>query len=325
MDNADKLAVLMPVFNGGTHLLRSISSCSSAGLSGDEYELLVVDNCSTDGAVDGLSSRDAAGAPVHVFRNDRNLGRVGNWNRSVELAIELGYRNITFLFAGDCWRSGPALRELMNRVRHSQARVGFAPFIVTDSSGVPKYQSRRFYVTGDTSVVCSARDFLATMLDSGMFPLGPLQANLYRVDPSNPLRFDPSIPRRADVQATLDFVHNTNGQIVITSAPFLEWREHAGRFHASMGCANTIEDYMETFHTACRQSGLPANHARAKARVVLNSCRLILKEAPATEWPTLIRVIAACSRRSPYSLTPLHLLETLWSRFALGRRLLQFG
>ncbi|MDP9171912.1 MAG: hypothetical protein M3N54_14945, partial [Acidobacteriota bacterium] len=59
--------------------------------------------------------------------------------------------------------------------------------------------------------------------------------------------------------------------------------------------------------------------------VVLNSCRLVWKDAPVSEWPRLLSLIANCSRRTPYRVNPLHFLEALWLRFALGRRLLQFG
>src|SRR4051812_38608962 len=128
MGKLDPLAVLVPVFNGGANLLRSISSCASAGLRGDEYEIIVVDNCSTDDAVDRLPQFDAAGARIHVFRNESNIGRVANWNRAMELALELGFRQITFLFAGDTWKHGTALRNLLDHVRATDARAGFAPF-----------------------------------------------------------------------------------------------------------------------------------------------------------------------------------------------------
>jgi hypothetical protein len=173
--------------------------------------------------------------------------------------------------------------------------------------------------------VCPAQQFAVTMLESGMFPLGPIQANIYRLDDAASLWFDPTIPTRADVQATLDFVLRSDGPVAITSAPFLQWREHAGRFHATMGAAQTIEDYMETFRQASAHTGLHANRARGKSRVVLNSLRLMWKEAPLSQWPQLLGVIVRASRRTPYRMKPAHFVETLWSRFAMRRRLLRFG
>lgn len=324
MPASDKLAVLIPVYNGGDTLRQTVASCAAAGLNPDEYEIIVVDNASTDDAVARLPFRDGAGASINIFQNESNIGRVPNWNRAIELAADLGFRYITFLFAGDTWQAGEGVRTLFNAVRDSGAQIGFAPFIVTDEAGAPKYESRRFYVSGDASTVCTARQFAVTMLESGMFPLGPIQANIYRLYDAASLWFDPAIPTRADVEATLDFVLRCEGPVAITSAPFLQWREHAGRFHATMGPARTIEDYMETFRRASDHTALQANRSRGKSRVVLNSLRLMWKEAPPSQWPHLLGVIARVSRSTPYRMTPAHFLETLWSRFAMRRRLLQF-
>lgn len=323
MDRSNKLAVLMPVFNGGSHLLSTVRSCAQAGLAENTYELIVVDNCSTDDAISKLPPMDDAGAPVHVFRNPANIGRIANWNRAIDHALDLGFQYITFLFVGDHWIPGTGLVDLFQAMRRTGARAGFAPFVVTDGDGTPKYQSRRFYVTGKARV-CTAEQFVGTMLRGGMFPLGPLQANLFRVDRVTRPRFDPALPTRTDVQATLDFVRSAEEDVVISATPFLAWREHAGRFHASMSPANIIRDYMETFRHACLETESPHNHAKAKAYVVLNSVRLISKEANVREWPQLLSVVARCSREIPYRLNPLHIVEALWQRFALRRHVLQF-
>ncbi len=324
MHRSEKLAVLVPVFNGGGKLLPTVASCAAAGLGRDTYELIVVDNCSTDDAISRLAASDDAGAPVHVFRNQENVGRIANWNRAVDYALELGFRYITFLFVGDQWVRGSGLKDLFDAMRKREARAGFAPFVVTDGQGKPKYESRRFYVRG-SSTVCSAQEFVGTMVRGGMFPLGPLQANIFRVDSAIRPWFNPAVPSRADVQATLDFIRSAGGDVVITAVPFLAWREHAGRFHASMGPERIIRDYMETFRGACLETQLPINYARAKAHVVLNSIRLIWKEGDVHEWPQLLSIVAKCSREIPYRLNPLHIVEALWRRFALRRHVLQFG
>ena len=324
MTSSDKLAVLMPVYNGGENLARSVASCATAGLNQDEYELIVVDNCSEDGAAAALPPFDANGAPIHVFENAANIGRVGNWNRAVEIAIERGFTYITFLFAGDCWMPGTALPELFHLIRDYNGSVAFAPFVVADGDGEFKRCSQRFYVAGEAAV-CSPYVFLTRLLESGMFPLGPLQANIYRVDAHRRPLFSTTEPTRTDVEATLDFVLASTSPVVIGSSPFLEWREHAGRFHMSMGTGRTIEDYMETFQLACVRTQLPVNYSRAKARVVLNSLRLMISDAPVRQWPWLLSIIVNCAARTPHRISPFHLLETLWSRFALGKRLLQFG
>jgi hypothetical protein len=66
---SQKLAVLMPVFNGGQSLLSSLNSCAQAGLPGTQYEIIIVDNCSTDGATTSppwCGRRQDSGSPEFI-------------------------------------------------------------------------------------------------------------------------------------------------------------------------------------------------------------------------------------------------------------------
>ena len=323
--NSSKLAVLMPVFNGGEQLLRSLQSCAGGGLSGFQYEIIIVDNCSTDGAVQNVPVRDANGAAIQTHYNSRNLGRVGNWNRCVEIALEQGFQYITFLFVGDCWLPNGSLPELFRLVRERDAAIGLSPFTIAGENGKPKRSSQRFYVSNGRAAITSPHDFLSTLLESGLFPLGPLQANIYRIGHDHTLCFDETLPTRTDVMSTLDFIQNATGSVAIVSEPFFQLREHSGRFHASMGVRQTIHDYLDTFHAACDITGISVDYGRAKARVMLNSARLILHDAPYAQWGSLAVELLRQSRRSPYKAGMYYVLETLWLRFALRRRLLEFS
>lgn len=322
-DNSRKLAVLMPVFNGGDYLRRSLMSCANGGLDGTQYEIIVVDNCSRDGSTRYLPAHDAKGASVQLHRNIENIGRVANWNRSVEIALDQGFRYVTFLFAGDCWIPDGSLPELLYLLREYDGAVAFSPFRITDEDGNEKRSSQRFYVPDGAAAVISPRRFLSSLLRSGLFPLGPLQANVYRISPGDCIRFDDGAPTVTDVSATLEFVAGATRDVVVVSKPFLEWREHPARFHASMGTARTIQDYFDTFHTACRTTSIPVDYGRAKTGVVLNALRLIVSDASPREWPALIRDLARCARLSPYRSSIGNFVELFWRRLALRRHLIE--
>jgi glycosyltransferase involved in cell wall biosynthesis len=323
--NPDKLAILMPVFNGGEQLRSSVLSCAQAGLTPEQYEIIVVDNCSTDGAIDQMPLRDSNGATVQIHRNSANLGRIGNWNRGVEIALEQGFRYITFLFVGDSWLPNGSLPELFTLVRDQDAVIGLSPFQIADESGRTTRSSQRFYISGRESAITSPRRFLETLLESGLFPLGPLQANIYRISSDHVLRFDDGLPTRTDVDATLAFINDSHGTVALVSKPFFQWREHGGRFHMSMGTRQTIRDYMDTFHLACDRTGITVDYGRAKTRVMLNSARLIVNDAPVSQWAGLLLDLLRHSHRSPYRSSFFYLFETLWLRFGLRRRLLEFS
>lgn len=323
MPSNEKLAVLAPVFNGGDYLHESIASCATAGLDGSQYEIIVVDNASADAAVDKLPRRDAAGAVIQLHRNANNIGRVENWNRSLDIASAQGFRFVTFLFAGDRWLPGSSLPLLFSMMRRYDALIGLSPFCITGEDGRIRRASQRFYIADAPGVLVDSRVLLSTLLSSGLFPLGPLQANIYRLSPANPLRFDSQSPTVADVRATLTFINQPRESVAVVSRPFLAWMERHTRFHASMGPAQIVRDYFETFHTACTETGIAVNYRRAKARLMINAARLIVSDSSARQWPTLFLDLLRHSARSPYRSNLVYFLEALWLRYALRRHWLQ--
>src|SRR5882724_9567541 len=130
----DKLAVLIPVYNGGDLLVESVRSCRDAALE-CPYTIIVVDNCSTDGAVEKLLSVDLAGASMQVHRNPTNLGRIVNWNRALEIAENQGFQWATFLFVGDSWIPEGSLRRLLSIMKDAEAVFGMAPYLVATEAG----------------------------------------------------------------------------------------------------------------------------------------------------------------------------------------------
>ena len=46
-----RLTIAIPNYNGGKNLLRAIESCQRISLPLNEFEILVVDNCSTDNSM----------------------------------------------------------------------------------------------------------------------------------------------------------------------------------------------------------------------------------------------------------------------------------
>lgn len=75
-----RVTVLLAVRNGGAHLREAIDSVLAQTMK--DFELLLVDDASTDGAVDALP----ADSRVRVLRNDRNLGQIPSLNRGLQVA-----------------------------------------------------------------------------------------------------------------------------------------------------------------------------------------------------------------------------------------------
>jgi glycosyltransferase involved in cell wall biosynthesis len=91
-----KVSVCIPVRNGGDFLPLAVDSVLRQSL--DDYELVIVDNCSTDGTEKWIEEKLSAGPRVRFYRNATNIGLVGNFNAC--LAYAKG-EYIKFLCADD--------------------------------------------------------------------------------------------------------------------------------------------------------------------------------------------------------------------------------
>lgn len=80
--SAERLSIVLPVYNGAPYIEQSITSVLNQSYR--DWALYVVDDASTD---DSLAICEQFSDPrIKVFRNERNLGQAGNWNRSTRLA-----------------------------------------------------------------------------------------------------------------------------------------------------------------------------------------------------------------------------------------------
>jgi len=271
MEMKDKLAVLVPAYNGGELLRESVLSCAAGGLPPDRYALIVVDNCSTDGVPDQLPSHDRNGAPIIVHRNSQNVGRVENWNVAVSIADRMGFGLITFLFVGDRWIADGALRELLQIMERSGAALGITPIIIVEGHEPdPRngFLAPRVTIGGrDRLLDCTT--FLGEAVRIGYIPLSPLQANVYRLQPGRKLWFDPATPMTADIDGSVAFLDAQPGTVVILAAPYLSWRAHSKRYVMSKPILEGMKDNSESVARVSAGTGIAVDWGVANALQVL--------------------------------------------------------
>jgi len=83
-NRSPKASVCIPTYNYGRYIPDAIESV--LGQTFSDFELLVVDNCSTDNTRELVENYARKDARVAYFCNEANLGMVGNWNRCLEHA-----------------------------------------------------------------------------------------------------------------------------------------------------------------------------------------------------------------------------------------------
>lgn len=82
--SAELVSILIPVYNR-VNLIGETIDCALAQTY-TNIEIIIVDNCSTDGTWELLEEYAQKFPRINIFRNSFNVGPVGNWKRCVELA-----------------------------------------------------------------------------------------------------------------------------------------------------------------------------------------------------------------------------------------------
>ena len=111
-----KISVCVPTYNGGKYLRECLDDILAQTFG--DFEVLIVDDASTDDTLDIVQRYAANDKRIRVQRNSENIGLVANWNRCLDLAQGDW---IKFVFQDD--RVVPACLEIL--LERSQADVPF--------------------------------------------------------------------------------------------------------------------------------------------------------------------------------------------------------
>ena len=102
-----KISVCVPTYNYARYLPEAIESI--LGQTFTDFELLIIDDNSTDDTVDIVSKYAAIDARIKFYVNDVNIGMVENWNLCLTRATG---EYIKFVFGDDLLCSRDALQKM---------------------------------------------------------------------------------------------------------------------------------------------------------------------------------------------------------------------
>lgn len=114
-----KTLITIPVFNGEQFIARSLDSCVAQTTKTD---VVVLDNRSTDNTQSIVRQYAQRHPNIKLIINDENVGRVGNWNRCLEIFEESESDYLKMVFCGDVLLDSCV--EAVERVFEQEAGVG---------------------------------------------------------------------------------------------------------------------------------------------------------------------------------------------------------
>jgi glycosyltransferase involved in cell wall biosynthesis len=126
------VSVLIPAYNTEKYIAETIRSVIAQTFT--DWELIVVDDRSTDGTADIVAGFAAADARIKLIRNQENLGMMGNWNYGLSLCTA---RYFVKLDCDDVW--APEMLQACYTILEQDPSVGmvFSQYRLIDDNNQP--------------------------------------------------------------------------------------------------------------------------------------------------------------------------------------------
>ena len=124
-----RVSVIMPSYNAERFIEEAIRSVKDQSMT--DWELLVIDDCSTDNTVRIIQKLADEDNRIIFLRNPQNLGVSKTRNRGIDLAKG---RFIAFLDCDDVWHS-EKLEKQLQRMAQTGADLCYSAYAIVDECG----------------------------------------------------------------------------------------------------------------------------------------------------------------------------------------------
>jgi glycosyltransferase involved in cell wall biosynthesis len=218
------LTIAVPSYNGAHQFAALFQSIQLLGLNASEYEVLVVDNCSTDQTQKEILELQKRMPNLRYHRNEVNIGRIENWNRAIELAKG---EFLILMNVNDRFLDFEAWKYIHCLIRHRSVSL-----ILTDMQ-----MRDQIYPAWLESGQLKLKDYLKkTFLEPNYLEfhsVGILHQHIFRtqliIDHS--IRFDPSLPRTTDRVFVGQVIEAGGGGFYYINKPMVKWQPNNNRYH----------------------------------------------------------------------------------------------
>lgn len=135
------VSVCIPAYNNAGYIKDTIQSVLKQTY--ENMELIVVDDNSTDNTVEVLES--IQDKRLKIYKNEKNLGMVGNWNRCLELATG---EYVKLICADDMIAKNAIEKEAKAMKKHPSVNLVESDTRLVDINGKKTGQFRRYHKSG---------------------------------------------------------------------------------------------------------------------------------------------------------------------------------
>jgi glycosyltransferase involved in cell wall biosynthesis len=224
------ISVCIPVYNCRAHIAEAVDSVLHQTFS--DFELIIIDNCSTDGTYELL--QDYSDPRIRLVRNDTNIGACGNWNRALN---ESSGRYVKLVCADDVLYPTCLERQLDILESHDNKllMVNCSRDIIDESGR--KVMVRRYPGTGGR---VKGHDVIRKVVRRGTNIIGDVAAVMFRreiIEGSS--GFDGTLPYVIDIDFWIRVLRN--GDLYVINETLSAYRVSRGSWSLSIADSQTSD------------------------------------------------------------------------------------
>lgn len=248
------VSVLIPVYNRQLLVIEAVESVLESRYP--NLEVIVSDNCSTDGTWEELLLRYHENPVVRLHRNSDNIGPVSNWLSAAMIARGL---YVKVLYSDDLLLEG-CLEEML-AVMSDDVGFVYSTCLIGDhlASAKPAYNLAKYFSRASLKFSSSFGFVLYALRSSSIIPVSPAAALFRKADLISSLQKSirmPALPDCLDTGAGPDVSIYLNALVqypsfVALSQPCVFFRTHPASFTVSQphSVSNGHERTIRAFYT----------------------------------------------------------------------------
>ena len=266
-----RLTIAIPNFNGGKKLKKAIISCKLIKIPQDEFDILVVDNKSTDNSLEIVDELKKEFPNLRLIKNQDNVGRIQNWNVCIK---NCNSKYITFLFINDLISKHNNIDQILEILDSDDSiSLSLSPVIKKENS--TEYVKRKYF---DNPVKCSSKKITEYSLKRGLFPFGFIESNIYRVEDIKNAKnyFLDDFPFNADEIFSYSQVVMRE-YVLFNHQPQIEWLIVEDRTFRKMRLEDEIQEYYKTIEVIERNMHLDIDYGLVSTYRLFNFIKYFSK------------------------------------------------
>ena len=266
-----RLTIAIPNFNGGEKLKKAITSCKLIKIPQDEFDILVVDNKSTDNSLEIVDELKKEFPNLRLIKNQDNVGRIQNWNACIK---NCNSKYITFLFINDLISKHNNIDQILE-ILDSDDSISLSLSPVIKKENTTEYLKRKYF---DNPVKCSSKKIAEYSLKRGLFPFGFIESNIYRVEDIKNAKnyFLDDFPFNADEIFSYSQVVMRE-YVLFNHQPQIEWLIVEDRTFRKMRLEDEIQEYYKTIEVIERNMHLDIDYGLVSTYRLFNFIKYFSK------------------------------------------------